>query len=493
MRYLISLAFMFSAASFAAERGITVSLSTGQTLDLYEDSYALVIGVSNYSSGWPDLSSVAKETGEIAVLLEEQGFSVTSVMNPDSDSLEDAFDDFVDAYGYNSKNRLLFYFAGHGFTRKNNTKGYLVPSDAPNPTKDERGFLRKAYAMSDLLALARRIEAKHALFLFDSCFSGTIFKTRALPKNPPLINKLTSMPVRQFITAGDAGQAVPAQSIFAPAFGDALRYGLADLNLDSYVTGTELGMFLQSTVTNSSNGSQTPQYGKINDYELARGDFVFRSQKSLNTSLPEFESGSLDQPLSKKKIAISLDRPVTAASMLKEPKDRVDSGVEELDRRKAAVDKARSVLEWTKPLVISGAVSQAEIMQLELELRVAEMALDAFLADWADIVSQANKDKGVSEHVPIGQVEIVRCSEGNDRIEASFSDEVWIEVLDSSAGLCHADLQRAGDELELVGTAPFTILLGKAIATKMSFNSKKVDIKSRTTPEGIARLLLGSK
>jgi hypothetical protein len=47
--------------------------------------------------------------------------------------------------------------------------------------RDERGFLRKAYAMIDLLALARKIEANHALFLFDSCFSGTIFETRALP------------------------------------------------------------------------------------------------------------------------------------------------------------------------------------------------------------------------------------------------------------------------------------------------------------------------
>ena len=263
-------------STFAA-RGIRLQLASGQDVDLYTNSYALVVGVSDYSNGWPSLSSIKGETSEIATLLTAQGFEVTVVESPSSEELEDAFEDFADSHGYDDSNRLLFYFAGHGFTRQNNTKGYLVPKDAPNPSRDERGFLRKAYPMSDLLALARRIESRHALFLFDSCFSGTIFKSRALPEKPPLINQLTSKPVRQFITAGDAGQTVPAKSIFAPAFRDALLYGLADLNKDSYVTGTELGMYLQDVVTSSSLGSQTPQYGKINDYELARGDFVFLS------------------------------------------------------------------------------------------------------------------------------------------------------------------------------------------------------------------------
>jgi hypothetical protein len=280
-------ALLFSLAASANEsRGIALSLPSGDVIDLYEDSYALVVGVGDYSEGWPKLRTVRSEVQETASLLREIGFVVEIVLNPDAESLEDAFEDFVDSYGYNESNRLLFYFAGHGYTRANNTKGYLVPIDAPDPNKNEQEFLRKSYAMTDLLALARRIETRHALFLFDSCFSGTVFKTRALPESPPLINRLTSMPVRQFITAGDADQTVPSKSVFAPAFHDAIKYGLADLNRDSYVTGTELGMFLQEVVTASSSGGQTPQYGKINDYELSRGDFVFSLSSSVaNTSL----------------------------------------------------------------------------------------------------------------------------------------------------------------------------------------------------------------
>jgi len=32
------------------------------------------------------------------------------------------------------------------------------------------------------------------LFLFDSCFSGTVFKARSLPDQPPHITRLTAEP-----------------------------------------------------------------------------------------------------------------------------------------------------------------------------------------------------------------------------------------------------------------------------------------------------------
>jgi len=254
--------------------------AAGNSVGHYANSYALLIGVSDYDVDWPDLDAVPSELKNVEALLLEQGFNVAKVMNPDSDQLQEAFENFVDLYGYSPNNRLLFYYSGHGYTRAENTKGYLVPTDAPNPQKDERGFIRKAYSMTSLLALARQIESHHALFLFDSCFSGTIFKTRALPTEPLLISQLTALPVRQFITAGQAGEVVPAKSTFTPAFIDSIKYGLADLNSDGYVTGSELGMHLQSVVSDSSYGGQTPQYGKINDYELARGDFVFGARSS---------------------------------------------------------------------------------------------------------------------------------------------------------------------------------------------------------------------
>ena len=124
-------------------------------------------------------------------------------MDPDLNEMRTAFKDFIFKYGDEKDNRLLFYFAGHGHTLKaayGGEMGYIVPRDAPNPIKNPRGFRSKAMGMEQLEVFAKRIQSKHALFLFDSCFSGSIFSlSRAVPEN---ITYKTNRPVRQFITAG---------------------------------------------------------------------------------------------------------------------------------------------------------------------------------------------------------------------------------------------------------------------------------------------------
>jgi hypothetical protein len=126
--------------------------------------------------------------------------------------------------------------------------------------------------MLEIEIYAKQIDAKHALFVFDSCFSGSIFGlTRAIPA---AISDKTTKPVRQFITAGAADQEVPDDSVFRRQFVAGLA-GEADLNHDGYVTGSELSQFLEYTVINYTRGAQTPQYGKIRDPFLDKGDFVF--------------------------------------------------------------------------------------------------------------------------------------------------------------------------------------------------------------------------
>lgn len=250
----------------------------------YHKSHALLVGVSEYTAGWPDLESIPAELALVEKTLIAKGFTVRKVVNPTSRELKNAYQNFIDEHGYEKESRLLFFYAGHGFTRSNGRKGYLVPADAPNPEKDEVGFLRKSLDMNRILSWSREMESKHALFLFDSCFSGAIFKQRDLPKQPAHISRLTAEPVRQFITAGAAGETVPANSVFTPVFVDALKYGLGDLNKDGYVSGTELGLYLQEKVPQHT--SQTPQYGKIKDYNLSRGDFIFLAKAAPRMAGP---------------------------------------------------------------------------------------------------------------------------------------------------------------------------------------------------------------
>ena len=247
----------------------------GTTTTLYKQSHALVIGVSAYNMGLPPLPGVAGDINRIQSALESNGFDVTKVLNPDAAGLQRAFNTFISQYGQGNDNRLLIYFAGHGYTEKmpyGEDIGYICPMDAPNPLKDPGNFQAKAMPMGQIEIYAKQIKSKHALFLFDACFSGSIFSTsRAIPE---IISYKTTQPVRQFITSGSAEETVPDKSIFQSQFIRALN-GEADANKDGFITGTELGDFLQSTVVNYSYGSQHPQYGKIRNPNLDKGDFVF--------------------------------------------------------------------------------------------------------------------------------------------------------------------------------------------------------------------------
>ncbi len=279
MRHLFLLCLLLALfpSLCIASRGISLDVSKPgggmEQIPLYKDSHALLIGVSDYTAGWPDLESIPSEMALLESSLKSQGFNVEKVLSPSSDQMVQAFDGFIDRYGFDPDNRLLFFFSGHGYSRMNGKKGYIVPADAPDPRVDERGFLRKSVEMKQLLTWAERIESTHALFLFDSCFSGTVFKSRALPKEPPHISAMIARPVRQFITAGSAGEEVPASSVFVPSFLRAIE-GEGDLDQDGYVTGTELGMYLNRHVTGYRVG-QTPQFGKIRNPDLDQGDFVF--------------------------------------------------------------------------------------------------------------------------------------------------------------------------------------------------------------------------
>lgn len=264
---------------YAEDRGMSLNRITtpaGEQIDLYNESHALVIGVSDYTNGWPDLPGVKKDVSAIQIALKTHGFQIVTVEDPTFTELEQAFRDFINQYGQDSENRLLFYFSGHGHTVKlayGDEMGYIVPTDAPNPNQDEAGFTATAVDMQMIEVYAKRIQSKHAIFLFDSCFSGSIFSlTRAVPEN---ISYKTAQPVRQFLTSGSADEQVPDESIFRQQFIAALE-GDGDLNDDGYVTGAELGQYLQDNVVNYSKGAQHPQYGKIRHPSLDKGDFVFQ-------------------------------------------------------------------------------------------------------------------------------------------------------------------------------------------------------------------------
>jgi hypothetical protein len=289
------------------EQSVNSSAPASVLKELYAQSHALVIGVSNYRNGYPNLSGVRDDVPAVTTALLQHGFQVETLLDPTRAEFDTAMRKFISSYGDNPNNRLLVYFAGHGHTLNKGdgvNQGYIVPSDAPLPSHDLAGFKRTAISMDEIEVYALQIEAKHAMFVFDSAFSGAIFDTtrgvsakgNGYPARAPvsvdagirnaipdiILNDL-KYPVRMFFTAGTAEQMVPDESIFRKQFVKGLE-GAADINVDGYVTGSELGIFLQDTVAQYSRGRQTPLWGKIRNMRLNRGDFVFASPKTAPSS-----------------------------------------------------------------------------------------------------------------------------------------------------------------------------------------------------------------
>lgn len=257
--------------------GIKAKTADGveQEIRLYKGSYALIVGEGKYNSGWPSLSDVPNDVEAIKNALKSQ-FLVETALDLTGSEIKNRISKFIDDYGYEAENRLLIYFAGHGYTLKSATgereRGYIVPIDAPDPTRDELGFKRKAIDDDTLRNYAKQIESKHALFVFDSCFSGMLV-SRGPIIVPPVIIESVAFPVREFITSGAANQQVPAVSDFRRAFVRGIE-GEADTNNDGFILASELAGYLRQTVIGLGKG-QTPQHGKIMDLDLNRGEFVF--------------------------------------------------------------------------------------------------------------------------------------------------------------------------------------------------------------------------
>ncbi len=277
---LLALTGLQTSAALAqdVDRGLrTVRDPAGEEVLEIGDSYALLIGASRYTAGWQPLPGVERDLVELERVFLAHGFDVRIVPDPNAEELRDAFEKFIRDYGRDETNRLLVYFAGHGhtITIHERPRGYLVPVDAPLPEDDINLFLDKALPLHTMGGLALDIRARHAIFFFDSCFSGSVFGDldRAPPPPPASISYLTGKPVRQFVSSGSAGQKVPDRSEFRVQLVDALD-GKTDLSSDEYVTGTELGNFLFRTVMDA-RGDQTPQYGALEDGVYDKGDFVF--------------------------------------------------------------------------------------------------------------------------------------------------------------------------------------------------------------------------
>ncbi len=117
------------------------------------------------------------------------------------------------------------------------------------------------------------------------------------------------------------------------------------------------------------------------------------------------------------------------------------------------------------------------------------------VAENEDISPESTGSTGL-EKLPVANAvaeqQLIQISAGgNDVLRIVFSRESWVEVNDSASNNIYRDLRQADDILEIVGRAPFNILLGDASVTSMTLNGDNIELSSYIRIDNSARLTVG--
>jgi len=251
------------------------------TDDIYDNSYALIIGINKYQNV-KELSYAVNDAEAIYnKLINEYDFHKSKVkllldIKATNYNIKKEFNSIVLSAG--SNDRILIYFAGHGETMPlpdGGEMGYLIPWEG-----ESNNLYMTSIPMSELKQLSLMSKAKHILYLVDACYSGlatTNYRSLNNEKQSNYISKITNNKSRQIITAGGKDEQVIEKSdwghsAFTKNLLSGLSYRNADYNSDYIITASELGLYLSERVTIDSDGQQTPKFDRMS---MDEGEFIF--------------------------------------------------------------------------------------------------------------------------------------------------------------------------------------------------------------------------
>lgn len=263
----------------------------------YASSWALVIGINTYQKVGP-LGYARQDAEAVAAALRGRcGFPAAGVtLLTDADAtgagIRQAFFRLVNG-GTAANDRVVVFFAGHGFTASEavgaREVGFLVPVDG------DPGDLSTLLRWDDLTRNSALIAAKHVLFIMDACYGGLAVSRAPAPTSSRFRSDMLRRPARQVLSAGkadevvaDAGGPRPGHSVFTGHLLDGID-GAAKAS-DLVITANSLMGYVYDRVSRDHASRQTPHYGYID----GDGDLILVGHESAARPL---ESGSEAAPV----------------------------------------------------------------------------------------------------------------------------------------------------------------------------------------------------
>ena len=268
---------------------------TSESLNVYDASYALLIGIDDYThekNGFDPLRNSVTDMRKVASALKQFKFTEINTLE-NKEATRYAIMTMVSNLMVKAgpDGAVLVYYAGHGYShpRKPST-GYIIPYDGTDQLKelDNRDISNRQ--MEDL---AGRINVKHVFLLLDCCYAG-IWGAGSTPEYTPLaqdyfyLKEKTSKPVFQVLAASGRQQKC-AENIFA----DALVKSLDQARNDSFLSAARVNEYviktvppaykhkIQSLFKGRSGENQIPVHNKLVDHG---GEYMFIRSNGYNVS-----------------------------------------------------------------------------------------------------------------------------------------------------------------------------------------------------------------
>ena len=219
------------------------------------NKFALLIGVSEYQSGFSPLPTTVKDVEAIQEVLvnpeigEFAAENVTVLKNPQKPDMEEAIHDLYD--NRQRDDLLLLYFSGHGLI---NDDGNFYFSTSSTKKKNASFLPYLAVAASYVHECMKKSKSKRKVVILDSCFSGA-FSQGMTAKGGGAIN------IKQHL--GGQGTAILTAStstqyayeeegsefgIYTRYLVDGIKTGAADKDGDGSISIDELHEYVSSKV-----------------------------------------------------------------------------------------------------------------------------------------------------------------------------------------------------------------------------------------------------
>jgi soluble lytic murein transglycosylase len=351
----------------------------------FTKSYAVVIGIGDYAN-LPKLTAPAADAEKIRDFLrDEASFDYIVTLTDEKASrtrIEDLMDRIIPGL-LGTNDRFLFYFSGHGITRKLalTKRGYLALAAAKPDDWSQLIDMPRIRQWTENVALAR-----HSLFLLDACFSGlSAWEPKSTPSEKTIERLM--QPGHHIVTAGVEGEEsyiYKGESLFTRAFLSAAR-GEGNSTADRIVSLGEMMTRINrdldaKRVELGETVKMTPRqyYSRI---ENNAGEFFFVSTKPQLVGL----TSTRDQPSTNSPLSSKSDtQPEPTLSVLprKNTSDNLVLPVAEIS------DETRASLNAALQFVQQNKMTEATDLARKNKSKIA-----AALVEWAILINDDETDQ----------------------------------------------------------------------------------------------------